>query len=56
MDARYGGLLGKIAFDVDMAKEGLSKEEIDRKWDEMCAPPPASNVVYGVDFANKVLP
>jgi hypothetical protein len=49
LDIRYRSLLGKIAFDVDMAKAGLSKEEADRKWEDLTSPP-VSNVVYGTDF------
>ena len=47
----YGGLLGKIAFNGDMAAEGHTQEQIDELWAaRFPVPEPPSNVVFGVDF------
>lgn len=46
---RYCGLLGKIAFDADMARAGVSREEADQKWLERFPVTP-SNVIYGIEF------
>lgn len=50
-DVFYGGLLGKLAFDVDMKAEGHTQDEVDQLWRARFPEPEApSNVVYGVDF------
>ena len=50
-DAFYGGLLGKLAFNVDMQAEGRTQEETDALWiARFPAPEEPSNVVYGIDF------
>lgn len=54
---KYPSLLGGLQEAADIAREkGCTFAEALEEWRASVAPPPASNVIYGVDFANKVLP
>lgn len=53
LEAKYGGLLGKLAFNLDRLAAGRTQAEADAEWEARFPQPEPSNVIYGVDFTNK---